>query len=103
MYSSPSSTSLAALLLVLSSTASAYISNNVTVGSQDPGILYYPPCVLRTFSACWNGAWYKTEDPRFFNGVAMAAANPTAAFQNVEPYFAYTFRGERFFLLIRSN
>ncbi|KAG9045520.1 hypothetical protein FS837_006153 [Tulasnella sp. UAMH 9824] len=89
---------LAALALLLSSTANAYTSQNVTVNSSDPSIQYFPQCSLRTESACRNGAWFEVADSRFNGGKAMMAGDPTNAYGQVDPYIAYTFRGSAMYM-----
>lgn len=84
------------LILVLGTTPiAAYTLQNVTVGSQDPDITYYPPCGSRKQNDC-QGAWYQASDPRFYNGTAMVCSEPTVNFSNIEDYFVYTFKGGSF-------
>ncbi|KAG9008988.1 hypothetical protein FRB90_008666 [Tulasnella sp. 427] len=92
MYSSTTTRSTLALALLLSTTASAYTLSNVTIGSADPSIQYYSPCVLKTYEACGIGSWYESHDERFYGGSAMIATDPSKAFGDVEPYLAYTFK-----------
>ncbi|KIO18156.1 hypothetical protein M407DRAFT_32177 [Tulasnella calospora MUT 4182] len=84
---------LAALALLFSSTVNAYTLQNVTVNSSDRDIVYFPQCSLRTEAACRTGAWFEVADSRFNGGKAMTCGDPTQAYGQVEPYFAYTFRG----------
>lgn len=63
---------------------------NVTIYATDPRLKYNLICEPETEPDC-TGKWSKYYDPRFSNGVAMVAGNPSP--NGVYPFFTLSFPG----------
>jgi len=85
--------SLAVVSAIPQSTASQEIQyENITIYATDDRIGYFPTCPSKELPQC-QGSWVKYADPRFSNGVAMVAGNPSHYFSDQEPYLTLTFKG----------